>query len=194
MSTRPSPLPNRVDPFGRITAHPMRGTMMGNRGGRLHEGWAIRRAQASRQWIICVTAFKGRARKVMESGYTELFFLDEATALAAGHRPCFECRRADAVAFRDAFGAARAPEIDRRLAPERRGDRPEVDIAALPLGAMAADGMRAFAVTPRGPMRWTWAGYQVAEAPRRARLLTPVSTVAALSRGYRPAFHSSAGP
>ena len=104
-------LQNRVTPRGEITAHPARGTMMGNRGGRLHD--EARRLGArrwvSRAWICCVIAFRGRRRRVMGAGYTELFFLDEAVALAAGHRPCAECRCAAFDAFREAWGEAHGP-------------------------------------------------------------------------------------
>lgn len=90
------PLPNRVDPFGAIAAVPERGLFLGNRGGRFHRDDRTigPRPWASRQWICCVLSFKGRRRTpLMGRGYTELFFLDEVTALAAGHRPCFYCRR-----------------------------------------------------------------------------------------------------
>ncbi len=90
------PLQNRVLPDGQIVAHSARGAFMGNRGGRFHDPETrtlTTRRWASRQWIICVLDFKHRHREVMGHGYTELFFLDEVTALAAGHRPCFECRR-----------------------------------------------------------------------------------------------------
>jgi hypothetical protein len=88
------PLQNRVDPFGNLFRTPARGTMMGNRGGVLHANREIIRPHKSRRWIMCVLEFKDRHRIVMsERRYTELFFLDEATALAAGHRPCRECRR-----------------------------------------------------------------------------------------------------
>ncbi|MGL4241245.1 MAG: hypothetical protein ACRCTI_09045, partial [Beijerinckiaceae bacterium] len=99
-------LPNRVDPFGDLVATPERGLWLGNRGGRFHceRTRTVRgRPWASRQWICCVLSFKNRQRQVWSRGYTELFFTDEATALAAGHRPCFECRRADAVAFAAAW-------------------------------------------------------------------------------------------
>ena len=88
------PRMNRVTPFGEIVAVPERGTMMGNRGilhdadGRIRRPWNVKR------WLLCVLEFKGRHRTIMAPNrYTELFFLDEATGLAAGHRPCFECRR-----------------------------------------------------------------------------------------------------
>src|SRR5476649_2859048 len=122
------PLQNRVDPFGELIATPARGLFMGNRGGRIHTASRKlrKRRWASRQWICCVLDFKGRQRDVWGRFYTELFFLDEVTALAAGHRPCFECRRADAVAFAAAWARAfglqippRAPEMDKVLNAER---------------------------------------------------------------------------
>src|SRR4029077_11782709 len=103
------PLQNRVTPFGELVAVASRGLLMGNRGGRLHrEDRTLRTPRrVSRQWICCVLEFKGRHRAVWRNGYTELFFLDEPTALAAGHRPCFECRRRNAVAFAASWAAAR---------------------------------------------------------------------------------------
>src|SRR3954451_8147614 len=128
----PMPRQNRVTPFGEIVAVPERGTMMGNRGvlhdarGRIFRPWQVKR------WLICLLEFRGRHRAVMAPNrYTELFFLDEATALAAGHRPCFECRRGRFLAFRDAWAAGnresigpeaiRAAMIDDRLHAERVG-------------------------------------------------------------------------
>ena len=96
------PLQNRVTPEGEIIATPARGLMMGNRGGRLHrpDKTLTARRWTSRAWIACRLEFNNRHRRVMSpNSYTELFFLDEATALAAGHRPCFECRRQDFMAF-----------------------------------------------------------------------------------------------
>src|ERR1700749_3445089 len=121
------PLPNRVDPFGELFATTARGAMFGNRSGRIHtdDKKLTRRRWASRQWICCVLEFKGRQRDVWGRYYTELFFLDEVTALAAGHRPCFECRRKDAVAFTAAWQKAhklrtapRADEMDAVLQNE----------------------------------------------------------------------------
>ncbi|HLW90790.1 MAG TPA: hypothetical protein VKS78_05750, partial [Roseiarcus sp.] len=119
------PLQNRVDPFGELVAMAARGALMGNRGGKFHrpDKTLGRRRWASRQWICCVCSFKGRRRDVWGAGYTELFFLDESTALAAGHRPCFECRRAEAEAFRAAFderGWISAPAMDEILHAERQ--------------------------------------------------------------------------
>ncbi|SFH77445.1 hypothetical protein [Albimonas pacifica] len=204
-----SPLANRVDPSGVIQAVPVRGTLMGNRGGRIHlpadpasgEGPRLGpRRWASRQWICCVLAFKGRRRQVMGAGYTELFFLDEATALAAGHRPCFECRRAEAAAFAEAWARAhalparpRAPEMDRVLHAQRLGTRLRSPARSLPDGAMVLiDG--APALTLAGALRpWGWEGYA---APRplprgEVEILTPPAIVRTLAAGYRPRLHPS---
>jgi len=187
------PLQNRVTPFGEIVANPARGTMMGNRGGRLHddERRLGRRRSAGRAWICCRLSFNGRRRVVMAPRrYTELFFLDEATALAAGHRPCFECRRRDALRFRDACGAFSAYEIDRALEDERQGPKPETNVALLPDGAMVARDGAAWLVW-RGALRqWSFAGYgEEQPAQGRAALLTPKTTVGALGRGYEPIAH-----
>src|ERR1700704_2620230 len=125
------PLQNRVDPFGELFATPARGTMFGNRGGRIHTDnqTLTQRRWASRQWIYCVLSFKNRQRDVWGRYYTELFFLDEVTALAAGHRPCFECRRADAKLFAQKWAEAKggdisyAPEMDVVLQAERLDGR-----------------------------------------------------------------------
>src|ERR1035438_2779229 len=112
------PLQNRVAPSGEIFAS-ARGTFMGNRGGAIHnDGRQIVRQYASRRWITCLLEFKGRRRTVMSPNrYTELFFLDEAVALAAGHRPCAECRRARFNAFKQAWGGTSplADEMDVEL-------------------------------------------------------------------------------
>jgi hypothetical protein len=201
------PLPNRVDPFGNLFADASRGLLFGNRGGRFHrDGQTLgARRWVSRRWICCRLDFKGRHRDVWGRGYTELFFLDEPTALAAGHRPCFECRRADARAFAAAFArgpAMSADEIDRVLHAERldgrakRGHRRALD--GLPDGSvltLADEPGSAWAV--RGPalLRWTSGGYAAARArPRNlmVNVLTPPGTLAALAGGYRPRWHPSA--
>ncbi|OCW57086.1 hypothetical protein [Hoeflea olei] len=206
------PLQNRVDPSGAILAHPARGEVMGNRGGPLHGiGQTIVRSQRSRSWIVCLTEFKGRRRGLMQPGrYTELFFLDEVTALAAGHRPCFECRRRDALAFADAIGRSRnetrpkAGAIDRLLDGERRlsADDPARRVAAgcigaLPDGAMIRQDTRFFALRGGALLPWSFEGYglplgvdALSSAP--VYLATPPATVAALRSGYRPIFHSRA--
>ena len=201
------PLQNRVDPFGEIVANAARGTVMGNRGGRFHREdrtLGVRR-WASRQWICCRLKFKGRRRQVFGDGYTELFFLDEVTALAAGHRPCFECRRGDANAFASAWERAtgsllRAPEMDRVLHAERldghRKRTHRLNLDALPVGAMIARDGHAFALRGDRLLPWTPAGYAQA-LPRPddeiAKVLTPPSILAVLRAGYRPQWHPSAG-
>jgi hypothetical protein len=197
------PLQNRVDPFGELYADPARGLMFGNRGGRFHRDDQTlgRRRFASRQWICCVLDFKGRHRAVWGRGYTELFFLDEVTALAAGHRPCFECRRKDAQAFAAAFPGSqkRAPEMDRVLHAERLDSHTKRthrrDIDALPDGAVITQDGRTLAVRGHRLLPWTPSGYGIAQRrPRGAMVdvLTPPSILAVLTAGYRPQWHPSA--
>ncbi|MCA8905522.1 MAG: hypothetical protein KDA43_12030, partial [Hyphomonas sp.] len=154
------PLQNRVDPFGLVHAVPQRGLFMGNRGGCFHRDDQTLKPRhwASRQWITCLLKFKGRKRPLMQPGlYTELFFLDEATAFAAGHRPCWECRREDARAFSAALiraGVApaghRVQLLNDAIAGEvqavLKGDagREQVAPASLPDGAFFAVGQTAF--------------------------------------------------
>lgn len=157
-------------------------------------------------WLICLCSFKGRQRSVMGKGsYTELFFLDEATALAAGHRPCFECRRTDAEAFRVSFAEGvsfavpKAPDMDRVLHAERLDGRAKrlhplpTAPDKLPDSTMVTDGSDALLAMAGRPWRWAPAGYQrVDRWPKGLMMLTPPSTVAALSAGYRPHVDASA--
>jgi hypothetical protein len=192
------PLCNRVDPFGALWAVAARGSLLGNRGGRFHRDDQTlgRRRWASRQWIACVCEFKNRRRDVWGRYYTELFFLDEFTALAAGHRPCFECRRAEAEAFRAAFSSeARisAPEMDVRLHEERQSEgRKRVhsaEIETLPDGAMIARDGAAFLVAGGELRPWSFHGYgEPIARPSRGAVdaLTPPSILRALDAGYAP--------
>jgi hypothetical protein len=200
---RPSPLPNRCAPDGSLHAVAARGTLMGNRGGRLHraDGTLGAARWRSRAWIACVTAFRGRHRAVWGDGYTEIFFLDEATALAAGHRPCFECRREDARGFAAAWGRAegtsppRAPDMDRRLHAERMATPERVALAALPAGAIYAEAGRFFLRTARGARAWSFEGYGPERGVDTAAVVaavTPRAVRAALAAGYRPMLHPSA--
>lgn len=155
---------------------------MGNRGILAGE-----RRWATKAWITCVLSFRGW--RAADSRYTPLFFLDEATALAAGHRPCALCRRADFVSFRDAFGAPSASAMDAVLHAERLGSRGAVDVGSLPDGAMVERDGDAWLVQRGSLLRWTDAGYgDVIDAGGRATLLTPPSTVEAIRRGYTPAW------
>lgn len=176
---RPSPLPNRITPWGAAFASPARGAWVGNRGV-IHDGFRITKRATTRGWVCCVLSFKGRRRTLMTPGrWTELFFLDEATAFATGHRPCFECRRADALAFAEAWSAgqglsarASAPAMDailngerahvgRRRAWEQRAHLaalPEVDPADLTRGAMVATGVSTDIKEKVSPDAWLFDG------------------------------------
>ncbi|MFA6264993.1 MAG: hypothetical protein WC670_04660 [Pseudolabrys sp.] len=196
------PLSNRVTPFAELISDAARGLMMGNRGGRIHdrERELTARRWASKQWICCKLEFNNRHRKVWGDSYTELFFLDEVTAFAAGHRPCFECRRKDAQEFARLFPRAhKAPEIDRVLHGERLDGRSKRThrqvIDALPDGATIARGRDAFAVCGRHLLRWEPSGYVQAEPRPRGvdvDVLTPPSILTVLVRGYAPLWHPSA--
>lgn len=198
------PLQSRVSPFGELFATPARGTLMGNRGGRLHD--AQRKLSArrwvNRAWICCRLTFNDRHRKVWGNSYTELFFLDEVTAFAAGHRPCFECRRKDAERFALLFSGktqrASAAAMDKTLQAERldgkakRSHRARLD--TLPDGAMISLDGQAFAV--RGSRLWLWAPDRYLQSRPRphgieADVLTPQSIVTVLGRGYVPLWHPS---
>ncbi|HMF26915.1 MAG TPA: hypothetical protein VKG24_33020 [Pseudolabrys sp.] len=199
------PLQNRVSPFGELFATRARGMLMGNRGGRLHDDGRhlASRRWTSKQWICCKLEFNDRHREVWGKGYTELFFLDEVTAFAAGHRPCFECRRNDAERFATLFSGARkrasAAAMDQTLHEERligkikRAHARKFD--TLPDGAMIAFGYEAFAVRGKRLLRWTPTGYRESiPRPRgvEADVLTPPSILAVLRRGFRPMWHPGA--
>jgi len=199
------PLQNRVTPFGDIVAIRQRGLFMGNRG-IIHDPdtrTLLKRRWTHKAWIVCVCEFRGVRRKVMSRrSWTELFFFDEATAFAAGHRPCFLCRRAAAQAFAAAWARAHrlakvtAGNIDERLHAERlQGSAKKIHplrgaARELPDGAMIVASGDAYLVVGGLAHRWTEHGY---EPPRRlARadgLLTPPSTVATLRAGYRCTVH-----
>ncbi|WP_062111229.1 hypothetical protein [Aureimonas sp. AU40] len=197
------PLPNRVTPFGEIVADPARGLFMGNRG-ILHD--ETRRLGASRwrhpHWIICRLDYGTTRRALMAPGaYTELFFLDEATALAAGHRPCALCRP---EAFRrflacwplDAQPSAKAVDAALHAARVTRGRRQvryEAPLDSLPDGAMVEMDGAAWLVWRGRRHRWSPAGYLEAEPldARNMSVLTPAPTVDVLRAGYEPVLHTS---
>jgi len=205
------PRQNRVTPFGDLVATPDRGTLMGNRG-HLHDAEGrIKRAWQLKRWIACVLAFKGRWRQVMTPGrYTELFFLDEATALAAGHRPCAECQRQRFNAFRTAWRSAHpaaplptAVEIDcqlhaERVGPDRSKRQFDAPLAELPDGVfvrLVGWGDGAYLVWKGGLLAWSPGGYTTRiDRPEKAEVavLTPASTVATIRAGYAPEIHPSA--
>jgi hypothetical protein len=200
------PLQNRVDPFGELIATSARGLFLGNRGGRFHcdDRTLGQRRWASRQWICCVLSFKGRKHDVWGNRYTALFFLDEPTALAAGHRPCFECRRADAKAFAERWAQAkggdvpRAPAMDLVLQSERLNGRAKrthgMPADELPDGTFVALNGVAHAVRGSHLLRWSDSGYteKIARPRGAATVLTPPSIVGVLSAGYQPQWHPTA--
>jgi hypothetical protein len=205
------PRQNRVTPWGDLIATPERGTFLGNRGVLHDEHGRIRRPWQLKRWIVCVLQFRGRKRTVMTPGrYTELFFLDEATALAAGHRPCAECRRARYLEFRDAWAAGRGPrpsaeQIDKRLHRQRVGpDRSKrlfvASFEELPDGVFVRRedwGEQAYLLWNGRLLEWSPGGYRH-QRPRprkgKVQVLTPEATVAVLRAGYVPEVHPSAGP
>ena len=202
------PLQNRVDPFGLIHAVPERGSFMGNRGGCFHtEDQTLKPTHwKTRQWITCVLAFKNRRRELMQDGkYTELFFLDEATALAAGHRPCYECRYADAKRFREALVRAgvfryrpKASDLSDAIAGEiqavlrGKSEREHIAPLDLPDGAMFTTGSAAYLKWNDQAWAWSFAGYErPVGLPDQAVRLTPHITCQALAHGYTPKVHPS---
>ena len=201
------PLQNRVTPFGNLVAVEGRGLLMGNRG-RLHdaERRIVRYAQG-RRWIACLISFRGRRRTVMSPGlYTELFFLDEAVALAAGHRPCAECRRDDYTRFRAAWARAvsedtSADGMDMRLDADRLAGpmikRTYRDAAsALPDGAFVDIGGAAWLVWRGALHAWAPAGYAERREPvdGLVTVITPRAIVDVIRAGYQPGVHPSADP
>jgi hypothetical protein len=201
------PFQNRVDPYGRLHAVRERGAWMGNRGVLIDAERRVVAPWRLRRWITCGLRFKGRRREVFTPGrYTELFFLDEVTSLAAGHRPCAECRRPRYEEFRDAWAAARggprpsAEEMDDVLHAERLeagGKRTwRAPLRTLPDGVLVEHGGRVF-LWRRGALRpWGFGGYgrpvRVA-GEKRVAVLTPESVVRAIRAGFVPQVHESAG-
>lgn len=203
------PRQNRVTPFSTLIKTPARGTLMGNRGCLHDSHEQIRRPFCGNRWIICLLEFKGRKRPIMRPGqYTELFFLDEATALAAGHRPCAECQRERFNLFRETWAKAN-PELAgsnqpaaitldaalqlERLATGNQAYRFCNSIDDLPAGTFITDDEQTAYLVLKGQlMRWTPAGYeQSARQPVHypARVLTPASVVRTLAAGYPVGIH-----
>ena len=190
---------NRVTPLGELVDDPARGLVYGNRGclhdaqGRIRRRWAVKR------WIACRLEFRGRRRSpLMQPGkYTELFFLDEATAMAAGHRACAECRRADYDRLVEILGA-RADAIDAQLQRERFATHSE-RLASLPDGAFVLRDGEPWLVLGDELLRWTVAGY-TERRPRpagAAEVITPPTLVAVLRAGWEPVvplLHPTARP
>ncbi|WP_426442002.1 hypothetical protein [Bradyrhizobium genosp. P] len=201
------PLQNRVTPSGDVVASEHRGTFTGNRG-IIHDPATrtlLNRRWSSPAWLTCVCEFRGRRREVMSRrSWTELFFLDEATAFAAGHRPCFYCRRDDAKRFRAAWeegngvSGLSAKAMDAVLHAERldHGNKRlhplPTPLHELPDGAMVQANGESYLVAGGHTLRWSFAGYIGADVAGSAKLLTPPSTIRAFRAGYRPVLHPSA--
>jgi len=196
------PRRNRVTPFGDIVAASARGTLMGNRGCLHDAAGRIVRSTRTAAWIYCLLAFKGRKRQVMAPGkYTELFFLDEATALAAGHRPCAECQRGRYREFMQYWRAANAGgeklsagALDAVLHAERYGTGGRkvtyrARLGDLPAGCLVALDGQAWLVEGRALRAWRVHGYgaQVkVPVDNRVDVLTPASMVRAIGAGFAP--------
>ena len=201
------PLQNRVMPTGEIISTPHRGMFTGNRG-IIHDPATktlLRKRWSSPAWLTCTCEFRGRRREVMaQQSWTELFFLDEATALAAGHRPCFYCRRDDANRFRAAWEKGnrvhnvRMHDIDTVLHHERLDHGKKrlhvllMPLGQLPDGAMVQQGEESFLVIQGRALLWSPAGYVEARELEGAQLLTPPSTLRTMNAGYEITLHPSA--
>ncbi|MEX3016252.1 hypothetical protein [Gymnodinialimonas hymeniacidonis] len=196
------PLRNRVLPTGQIVADPARGTLTGNRGILVdRDGRMTNRQWALKAWITCVLEFRGRRRPVAQPRtWTELFFLDEAVAFSAGHRPCAYCRRADYNQFKAHWGGLKAGEMDQILHGERLNGREKrlhsVRLQDMPDGAFVLQDERPMLVMGDALLPYTPNGYRPPK-PRMdgpAEALTPPSLIEILRHGYRPKLHLTAAP
>jgi hypothetical protein len=204
-------LQNRVAPTGELAAVPARGLLMGNRGGQFHrpDRTLGRRRWASRAWIACVLEYKGWREQIwVDRHYTQLFFLDEAAALAAGHRPCALCRRADYRRFAELWAETsglvappKAAAMDDVLHAERWASRTEPTavmrpVAQLPDGAVVVLGDAPHLVKGGRLWRWTFEGYRPGSEVASdilCRLVTPPTILGILAAGYQPKLHPSVG-
>jgi hypothetical protein len=173
--------------------------MMGNRGGKFHreDKTLGKRRWASTHWICCELHWKNQHHEPMGQGYTSLFFLDEVTALSAGHRPCFFCRRKEAKKF---LGERSVNEFDQQLHAEREfypspdGGRwrEATDEGSWPQGTMFEHEGNFYAFKNQNLLRWSFAGYTAAHSLTPMKVLTPPSIIAILQKGYEPRWHESA--
>lgn len=204
------PHQNRVDPFGNLHATPARGTLMGNRGCLHDDSRAIRKAFARKAWVTCRLEWKQIQRKVLSPGkYTELFFLDEATAFAAGHRPCNDCRSEAYSAFKAAWQASqsggrfvKAEAMDNQIHAERMDARKAKRTFAAQLGDLPDGVMVLLPQIPQQPSllwrgrlwEWSFSGYRTPQEAKPhvvVEVLTPASLCAALANGYAVSVHDS---
>jgi hypothetical protein len=206
MTTNRSGRANRVAPDGSLHAVSARGLLWGNRGALLDDHGDLSRHARGRGWVCCVLEFHGRHREQWRPGrLTELYFLDEVTALAAGHRPCGECRHADHQRFRAAWAGlfpqdSTATAIDRRLHAARlvapgRHRTYEAALATLPDGTVVEHDADFWLVRGDRVLGWTFDGYRDARPrtalPEVVSVRTPEPTVAVLRAGFVPLYHPS---
>ena len=192
---------NRVTPAGELVEVSARGLFMGNRGC-LHDvnGTIGKRRWTTKSWVCCALEFNGWKRELMAPGsYTELFFLDEATALTAGHRPCWECRRDAYNRYMSAIDLRSAVDANNLLHPERTkafDERPIVEVGEVPDGTIVSpDGSKHFFLKWNGRLlRWSFDGYELTDGTPSVplRLVTPPTSVRALAAGYPVALHPTA--
>lgn len=203
------PYQNRVNPLGDLVATSAKGTLMGNRG-RLHDASQKigQKRWTTKSWVTCALSFNGRKRQLLApDNYTELFFLDEVTALAAGHRPCAECRRENHRRFIEAWRVGNGGPSDRKVRvgeidPVLHADRidpvatrPLVDVAMLPDAAVVTiDGSRMWAKWKGSYREWSFHGYGPPEPAPSGRMIvvTPASTLRVLQAGYEAGIHPTA--
>lgn len=201
-------LQNRINPEGEICRSSARGTLMGNRGCLHNEAREIVARSKRDAWVTCLTEFKGIKRRVMGAGnYTELFFLDEATALSAGHRPCATCRRERYDAFLSAWSKGNrngakvlAGEVDMQMKLDRSPSSRTVtaSVHGLPDGVMVKEVATGACFLVRGGRlyRWSFDGYggalAISSVTEAFAVLTPASTIKAIQSGYSVQIHSSA--
>jgi hypothetical protein len=197
-------LQNRVDPQGNIISTTARGTWLGNRGVIHNEQKQIIKPYNLKAWITCALEFRGRHREVMmPNRWTELFFLDEATAFSAGHRPCFQCRYKDHQQFKAAWLKGNpqygfnektpVSEIDKILHAERinKGEKVtyDEDPANLPNGTFILIDGKPYAIWGKLIYQWTPFGYEkgiTLLTAKKVKVLTPKSIVNMLKAGYEP--------
>ena len=202
------PLQNRVDPWGSILAVPYKGTLLGNRGVLHDERKQIVKPYQHQNWVTCRLKFKDRKRKLMSPGrYTELFFLDESTAFAAGHRPCYECRRERFNEFKDYWVRANLNKqaedikisvINKTMHKERINKRVKVtykaNIEDLPDGTFFSNRGSACLKFKNKIYLWSFEGYRLLNKinlPSEVDVLTPHSIVSAFKLGFIPRIHES---
>jgi len=202
------PLQNRVDPWGNIFATSARGTLLGNRG-ILHNGKKqIVKAYQHQSWVTCRLKFKNRKRKLMTpNNYTELFFLDEATAFASGHRPCCECRRKRYLEFKDYWVRANLKEqvngikisvINKLMHKDRINKGKKITYKAnlkeLPDGTIFSYNRSAYLTFESKIYLWSFEGYSFSQSvniPHEVDVLTPKSIVNIFRLDFKPEIHKS---